>query len=95
VFVENSKILPGSYWTSGSDINCNGKYAWCAVKKTVRGTNFTATSDASKNCISITISKSEAVLKEEDCNAELNIICEVFASNLILQNTYLLDYCTL
>jgi hypothetical protein len=36
-----------------------------------------APSDPLKNCLAVSLSKSQAELKEEDCEKKLNYICEV------------------
>jgi len=80
VSIVNSKISPGTYWTSGSDVDCQGKHAWCAASKMFRNATWSANNsieDRTKMCVAVSLTKSEAALAKDECSLLKNFICEV------------------
>jgi hypothetical protein len=80
IFIVNSKISPGAYWTSGSDVGCPGKHAWCAASKMFRNATWSANNfiaDATKMCVTVSLTRSVAELAKDQCSLIRNFICEV------------------
>ncbi|XP_059471660.1 uncharacterized protein LOC132194422 [Neocloeon triangulifer] len=76
----NPNVEEITYWTSGSDADCSGKHAWCAVGKMFRDVIWDSGEPANsldKSCVTISLSKSNAKLGTEGCKKNFNFICEV------------------
>ncbi|XP_059471661.1 uncharacterized protein LOC132194423 [Neocloeon triangulifer] len=76
----NGNISQSTYWTSGTDADCSGKHAWCAVSKSFRDVIWDSGEPGNshdKSCVTLSLSKSNAKLGTEDCKKNLNFICEV------------------
>ncbi|XP_065348566.1 uncharacterized protein LOC135945082 [Cloeon dipterum] len=78
----NSSVAKGTFWTSGSDEGCEGKFSWCSVKKLVRNQEakwFPQQPDnfgGKENCVTIGLSKTVALLSDVDCSSSNRYICE-------------------
>ncbi|XP_059470492.1 perlucin-like, partial [Neocloeon triangulifer] len=83
---------PGLYWTSGSDLSCEGNFGWCAVNKLVqqKGTLWAPgepnNAGKSEHCLAVNLNKTSALLLDLDCTQRMNYICEARNVNLNTTN---------
>jgi len=79
---KSSAASAGEYWTSGSDIGCEGAYGWCTVNKLIRDkeSKWAAgepdNKQNSEHCVSIAMNKTSGLLMDKDCSNKLKYICE-------------------
>ncbi|XP_059490198.1 uncharacterized protein LOC132205264 [Neocloeon triangulifer] len=68
------------FWTSATDFNCKGKYAWCGFDKTMDPSKFTwATGtpvSADGDCVFLKTAGNETVLATGNCSTERFFVCE-------------------
>jgi hypothetical protein len=80
VSLVNSNISSDTYWSSGSDVGCLGKHAWCSASKMFRNATWSANNfiaDATKKCVTVSLNRSVATLAKDQCSFLRNFICEV------------------
>jgi beta-xylosidase len=73
--------VQGQFWTSGTDLNCPGKYHWCARGRDFSPKEVTWASghpDSSKGeCVTVEMKANSSVLKTANCNSNFSYVCEV------------------
>jgi hypothetical protein len=80
--------LNEQYWTSGSDLGCEGEYGWCSLggKEFARNlpwqVNEPNNHGNNEHCINIDLiawDSSKFVLNDNNCERPMKFICEVSA----------------
>jgi hypothetical protein len=79
---DNKSTDPGDFWTSGTDSGCDSAHGWCAVNKLFRQAKWAPGQPDNKvggieNCVSVEITKSSALLHDQNCAKKLRYVCEV------------------
>ena len=70
-----------SYWTSGSDDNCKGRFVWCSTGELFNIMDINVirlTLDPGKNCLALDmdLKKKQYFLRDELCNFKQRFICD-------------------
>ncbi|CAB3360500.1 Hypothetical predicted protein [Cloeon dipterum] len=72
----------GEFWTSGTDLDCDGNYRWCSVDRAfVKSEVLWAAGEPNRKkglCVTIKTNSNETdtTLQTSDCNAKKRYICE-------------------
>ncbi|XP_059485064.1 uncharacterized protein LOC132202272 isoform X2 [Neocloeon triangulifer] len=78
---KNGKILPAQFWTSGTDLGCEGNFGYCSSNRLLRKEArwvLGQPDDVNKtqNCLTIYVNMTESRLSDENCNLKRRYICE-------------------
>ncbi|XP_059475015.1 uncharacterized protein LOC132196415 isoform X2 [Neocloeon triangulifer] len=97
---KNSTKAEGIFWTSGSDLECECKFGWCAVNQLVRDQEAKWKSGEpnnfanSQHCIYLELTKTSALLLDADCPWSQKYICEARDTTKTSSNSEaMLDEC--
>jgi len=84
---ESNKTI-GSFWTSGTDVDCPGKYHWCTADLPFRHkqVNWEAGHPREKGgCVYVKTGENSSTYFTADCEDEMQFFCEVcyFSKSLV------------
>jgi Lectin C-type domain len=77
---------PGSFWTSGTDQDRPGTYAWCSAHKLFYKSKWAQgqpAASAQAQCVAVKLDATTAQLETVECAGALKFICEVILHFLI------------
>jgi hypothetical protein len=76
-----------TFWTSGTDKDCSGKYRWCSMDKDLIPAEINWKKGHPKGgCTSIEMqyTTNATVMATADCSEEKQFLCEVFVKKQLL-----------
>jgi hypothetical protein len=81
--------IAGNYWTSGSDVGCNGNFKWCSVDRALlKGDVYWGENQPNLtkgDCVYTQIKstkREKSFLFTEECSTKMKFICEVQSFSL-------------
>ncbi|CAB3362688.1 Hypothetical predicted protein [Cloeon dipterum] len=80
--VDFNNALIGEYFTSGSDNKVEGSFVWCSLNNVsittpLWGAGKLNDSTGTENCVTLTVSATNATIGDRSCTTPMKYICEV------------------
>jgi hypothetical protein len=83
ILLPDNPSIQGTYWTSGSFLDCDDKYGWCSLEgffnSTVKWGAGQPPSTKANTCVKVYLGGAgeDSYLTATDCDGQANYICEV------------------
>ncbi|XP_059488790.1 uncharacterized protein LOC132204343 isoform X2 [Neocloeon triangulifer] len=81
VFSYPNDTRSAQFWTSGTDLGCEGSFGYCSSNRLLRrearwGLGQPDDLTKSQNCLAIYVNMTDSLLSDEDCNLKMRYICQ-------------------